>query len=61
MGDYYRHARNIDLIVRAIERRLAIVERPGWQQAIGRWMRGSTEQAVDHFPRPTFPIRSIAQ
>ena len=43
MGDYYRHARNIDLIVRAIERRLAIVERPGWQQAIGRWMRGSTE------------------
>ena len=34
MGDYYRHARNIDLIVRAIERRLAIVERPGWQQAM---------------------------
>lgn len=49
MGDYYRHARNIDLIVRAIERRLAIVERPGWQQAIGRWMRGSTEQVIDGF------------
>ena len=49
MGDYYRHARNIDLIVRAIERRLAIVELPGWQQAIGRWMRGSTEQVIDGF------------
>ena len=49
MGDYYRHARNIDLIVRAIERRLAIVERPGWQQAIGRWMSGSKEQEIDGF------------
>ena len=49
MGDYYRHARNIDLIVRSIERRLAIVPRPRWQQAIGRWVSGSKEQVIDGF------------
>ena len=49
MGDYYRHARNIDLIVRSIERRLAIVPRPRWQQAIGRWVSGSKEQIIDGF------------
>ncbi len=49
MGDYYRHARNIDLIVRSVERRLALVPRPAWQQAIGRWVGGSKEQNIDGF------------
>ena len=49
MGDYYRHARNIDLIVRSVERRLALVPRPAWQQAIGRWVGGRKEQIIDGF------------
>ena len=49
MGDYYRHARNIDLIVRSIEMRLAIIPRPRWQQAIGRWVKGGREQVIDGF------------
>jgi len=49
MGDYYRHARNIDLIVRSIERRLALVPRPAWQQAIGRWVGSHKEQIIDGF------------
>ncbi len=49
MGDYYRHARNIDLIVRSIEMRLAIIPRPRWQQTIGRWVRGSKERVIDGF------------
>jgi [protein-PII] uridylyltransferase len=49
MGDYYRHARNIDLIVRSVERRLALVPRPAWQEAIGRWVGGRNEQIIDGF------------
>ena len=49
MGDYYRHARNIDLIVRSVERRLALGPRPAWQQAIGRWVGGRKGQVVDGF------------
>ena len=49
MGDYYRHARNIDLIVRAIEQRLALVPRPAWQQALGRWVGMNQSQVIDGF------------
>ncbi|MDE2681513.1 MAG: [protein-PII] uridylyltransferase [Verrucomicrobiota bacterium] len=49
MGDYYKHARHIDLTVRAIEQRLALVPRPAWQQALGRWVSGRKEQVIDGF------------
>ena len=49
MGDYYRHARNIYLIVRAIEQRLAITPRPAWQTALGRWVGVHQEQVIDGF------------
>ncbi len=49
MGDYYRHARNIDLITRSVERRLALVPKPAWQQALQRLIGGEKEQVIDGF------------
>ena len=49
MGDYYRHARNIDLITRAVECRLALVPKPAWQQALQRLVGGEKEQLIDGF------------
>ena len=49
MGDYYRHARNIDLITRALERRLALVPKPAWRQALIRLVGRRKEQQIDGF------------
>ena len=49
LGDYYRHARNIDLITRAVERRLALVPKPAWRQALTRLVGGGAEQEIDGF------------
>ncbi len=49
MGDYYRHARNIDLIVRAVERRLALVPPSPWKTTLRNLIGRRAEQAVDGF------------
>ena len=49
MGDYYRHARNIDLITRAIELRLALAPKPAWRKALNRLVGGETTQEIDGF------------
>lgn len=49
MGDYYRHARNIDLVTRAVERRLALAPLPVWRQALTRLVGGAKEQEIDGF------------
>lgn len=49
MGDYYRHARNIDLITRAIELRLALAPKPAWRQALSRLVGGAKGQEIDGF------------
>ncbi|GDY21974.1 bifunctional uridylyltransferase/uridylyl-removing enzyme [Verrucomicrobiota bacterium] len=53
MGDYYRHARNIHLITREVEQRLALLPRPGrfpyLAQLLRERRRRSTEQVVDGF------------
>ena len=61
MGDYYRHARNIDLTVRAIEQRLALVPRPAWQQALGRWVGANKQQEIDGFRIEDGEINAISR
>ena len=35
--------------LRAIEQRLALVPRPAWQQALGRWVGANKQQEMDGF------------
>ncbi len=49
LGDYYRHARNIDLIVRAVERRLALVPKSPWKTTLRKLVGRRSEQVVDGF------------
>ena len=53
MGDFYRHSRNIHLITREVEQRLALLPRPGRFPYLTRLLRErrlrSSEQLVDGF------------
>jgi [protein-PII] uridylyltransferase len=60
MGDYYRHARNIDLITRTLERRLALVPEPAWRQALSRLV-GGRDQEIDGFKIVQGEVRYVSR